>query len=149
VIGGEVPDLRTTPCGGCREPFGPDDDVVWDPWHTGDARLAAQPYHRDCAGAVLPLAGEADLERVCGLCHQPLGEREWALAVGELRARVEAAKVAPGTLPAVAWRLIAREPRRWSPDHLACLLDRAGRGGPAPGAEPDGGLPGRVARPDS
>ena len=147
MIGGEVPELETTPCGGCAQPFGDGDDVVWDPWHAGDARVAAQPYHRGCADDVLPLAGEAALERVCGLCHPPLTDAEWARAVGELRARVEVAKVAPGTLPSVAWRLASRAPRRWVADHLSCLLERAGRGG-AP-AQPDAGaLPGRVARPD-
>jgi hypothetical protein len=143
VLGGEVPDLETTPCGGCQGVFAGGDDVVWDAWHPGDPRLAAYPYHRRCAAGVMPPAEPDGMSRTCGLCGQDLTDAEWAAALAALHARFAAPKATSGQLPAVAWRLVEREPARaWTPDHLSCLLGRVGRSGPAMG------LPGKVVSPD-
>lgn len=141
MLGGEVPDLATTPCGGCGGALGADDDVVWDAWYAGDPTLAAYPYHRACAGAVLPPAeADADMRR-CGLCGAALSDAELEVALRDLRARFEQPKVSPPGPPQVVWRLAAREPRRWVPEHFACLLAKVERTRPLPG------LPGKVISP--
>jgi len=144
VLGGEVPDLQSTPCGECRGAFAAGDEVVWDAWHPDDPRLAAYPYHRRCAQRVLPPALPTDQNRTCGLCGQDLTDSEWTQAFAALHARFLQPKAATDVLPVVAWRLAEREPsRRWVPDHLNCLLERVSRS-----SSTAGGLPGKVVSPD-
>jgi len=145
MFGGEVPDLEATPCGRCGERVDPA-DVVWDPWHQGDRQLAALPYHRACAGDVLPPAeppAAGDPLRVCGICGRDLGPA-FAPAFAALQARF-ARPEAPKAPPEVVWRLAGREPRRWAAEHFACLLRKVEA---SARERPLGGLPSVVINPE-
>jgi hypothetical protein len=126
VLGAEVPDLDQTPCPVCDDPI-PADEVVWDPYQGRDPRLAALPYHRRCAGDVLPPA-EPDAEmRRCAICKVELVGEEWITAWAALHARFETAQVASTGMPAVVWRVASRDPSRaYVPEHFACLMDKLG-----------------------
>lgn len=144
MFGGEVPELATTPCGACGQPVA-EDDVVWDPYHEGERRFAALPYHRACAGAVLPPDAPTEAMTRCGLCGEALGEAEAAAAFEQLHARFRVAK-APAVPQQVVWRLAERDPRAFVAEHFACLVERV-TGKKSPPEEPPG-LPGVVINPD-
>ncbi|MGE0708415.1 MAG: hypothetical protein AB7N76_19070 [Planctomycetota bacterium] len=137
MFGGVAPDLDETPCVACGERVAPD-EVVWDAWHQGDRRFAALPYHRRCAQDVLPPREPDEAMRRCARCGQELAPEVLAAALEALAARFRAAK---GSLasPDVVWRLAGRDPRRWVPEHFACVLAAVRRGpiaGPVAGALP-------------
>jgi hypothetical protein len=125
VLGSEVPDLATTPCTGCGESLAAVQagEIRWDPWHKADSRLAALPYHRACAegAGVLPPTEPGPEQRACGRCLQDLGS-ELESAYRALHDRFLAAK-APLTQVEIVWRVAARDPRRFVPEHFACILN--------------------------
>jgi hypothetical protein len=133
MLGPEAPDLDETPCVACGERVLAA-EVVWDAWHTGDSRLAALPYHRRCAGEVLPPVEPSDSMRACGRCGEALTPAVLSAALAALHQRFEAAK---GSLvsPEVVWRLKERHPRLYVPEHFACVLAAATRRG-RPQSEP-------------
>lgn len=122
MLGGETPDLATTPCPACDRPIA-EDEVVWDAWHGTDLRLAALPYHRACAADLLPPADPDAGMRACGICGEPLGKGQLEEAFAALHARFTAAKGVAAAAD-VVWRLAEREPRRYVTEHLSCLLKR-------------------------
>lgn len=123
MFGGEIPDLASTPCLACGDTV-PAADAVWDPYHQGEPRWAALPYHRACAGAVLPPATLVESARRCGLCGEAFAPEVLAEALSQLQARFRAAAPSLAT-PTLVWRLAAREPARvFVAEHFACLLAR-------------------------
>lgn len=121
MLGGETPDLATTPCPVCAQPIA-EDDAVWDAWHGTDLRLAALPYHRACAAERLPPRQLEDGMRACGICGGAFSDRELVAAFGALHRRFEAAK-GVAAAEGVVWRLAERSPRRFVAEHLSCVLD--------------------------
>lgn len=123
MLGGETPDLATTPCPACAQAIA-EDEVVWDAWHGTDLRLAALPYHRRCAGELLPPRKLEDGMRACGICGGDFSDRQLVAAFTALHRRFEVAK---GVAAAedVVWRLAERSPRRFVAEHLSCLLGGA------------------------
>lgn len=129
MFGGEIPDLASTPCLACGGAVAAD-DAVWDPYHQGERRWAALPYHRACAAAVLPPAAPDEAARRCGLCGEAFAAEVLAEALAQLQARFRAAAPSLAT-PTLVWRLAAREPARvFVAEHFTCLLARvtSGRG---------------------
>ena len=127
MLAPEVPTLSETPCTGCQQPFAANPapgEVVWDPWHRGDSRWAALPYHLACAGEVLPPEPAPEAMTVCGRCQKALTDPGAALAT--LRARMNAARDATPS-PEVVWRVVQRNPRAYQPEHFACLLEAVKR----------------------
>lgn len=123
MLGSEVPDLATTPCPGCGElvPEGP--DLRWDPWHPGDVRLAAAPYHLECARAagILPPPRPGPEHERCGRCAKSIAPEALAVGYAALQRRFLSAK---GSLltPELVWRVASRQPRRYVAEHFACVL---------------------------
>lgn len=122
MLGSEVPDLADTPCAHCGEALSPEGELRWDPWHKGDSRLAALPYHLACAEAagVLPPQEPGPDQRRCGRCEEDLGPALGA-AYQALHDRFLTAK-APLTQVEIVWRVASRDPRRYVPEHFACIL---------------------------
>ena len=124
MLGSEVPDLADTPCAQCGEALSGATDLRWDPWHRGDSRLAALPYHLACAveAGVLPPTEPGPDQRRCGRCEEELSAAALASAYRALHDRFLAAK-APLSQVEIVWRVAARDPRRYVPEHFACILD--------------------------
>jgi len=122
VLGSEVPDLADTPCAHCGEALSPEADLRWDPWHKGDSRLAALPYHQACAAeaGVLPPQEPGPDQRRCGRCEEDLGPALEA-AYQALHDRFLTAKASLSQVE-IVWRVAARDPRRYVPEHFACIL---------------------------
>ena len=131
MFGGAIPDLATTPCPGCDQAVDLD-EVVWDPYHHGDRRLCALPYHPRCAADLLPPNEPTDVMRVCAICCSAFDEATLTAAFKGLHQRFGQPK-ATVAVPEVVWRLAGREPRVFLAEHLACLLDTVRRAQP-PGA---------------
>lgn len=125
MYGGEVPELDRTPCPVCGERIAAD-EAVWDPYHTGERRWAALPYHRACAGDVLPPPEPGREMRRCARCGEELAPEVLAEAFAALLRRFEA-PTAPAATPEVVWRLAERAPRRYLPEHFRCVLGALGK----------------------
>lgn len=123
MLGSEVPDLADTPCAHCGQSLVEAPEVRWDPWHKADSRLAALPYHASCAAeaGVLPPQEPGPDQRRCGRCQEELSPNALEVAYRALHERFLAAK-APLTQVEVVWRVAARDPRRYVPEHFACIL---------------------------
>ncbi len=107
MLGSEVPDLADTPCAQCGEALSGATDLRWDPWHRGDSRLAALPYHLACAveAGVLPPTEPGPDQRRCGRCEEELSAAALASAYRALHDRFLAAK-APLSQVEIVWRAL-------------------------------------------
>ncbi|MBL4844638.1 MAG: hypothetical protein JKY65_03855 [Planctomycetes bacterium] len=123
MLGSEVPDLSQTPCTHCGESLEGAGEVRWDPWHRGDTRWAALPYHLSCASeaGVLPPSEPGPDQSSCGRCELAIQEPVLSPAFAALHERFLTAKA---TLAAVeiVWRVAARDPRRYQAEHFSCVL---------------------------
>ena len=124
MLGAEIPDLATSPCPACGELIDPS-AVVWDAWHQADLRQAAAPFHPACADFLPPSEASTEQGR-CGICEEAFEPAAGAAAFQDLHNRFKAA-TAELSAAHIVWRLAARDPRRYVPEHFECVLNKATR----------------------